>query len=35
MIFVTAYLIGVIVVLGVWGFIAYKKQLERGEIEED
>ena len=34
MIFVTAYLVGVIVVLGVWGIIVYKKQVERGEIDD-
>ena len=32
--FVTAYLVGVIVVLGIWGYIAYRKQVERGEIED-
>jgi hypothetical protein len=35
MVFVTAYLVGVIVVLGIWGIIAYKKQAERGEIDDN
>jgi hypothetical protein len=34
-IIVAAYLIGVIVVLGIWGIIAYKKQVEKGEISEE
>lgn len=34
MVFVTAYLVGVIVALGIWGIIAYRKQVERGEIDD-
>lgn len=34
-IFVASYLIGVIVILGIWGIIAYKMQVARGEIEEE
>ncbi len=34
-VFVAAYLIGVMVVLGIWGIIAYKRQVARGEIKED
>lgn len=33
-IFVACYLIGVIIVLGIWGIIAYRKQVERGEISD-
>jgi len=33
-IIVAAYLVGVIVVLGIFSVIAYKKQVERGEIVE-
>ena len=33
MVFVTAYLVGVIVVLAIWGIIAFKKQIDRGEID--
>lgn len=35
MVFVTAYLVGVIVVLGIWGIVAYKKQVDRGEIDDN
>lgn len=31
--FVASYLIGFMVILGIWGIIAYRKQVERGEIE--
>ncbi|MCR4431062.1 MAG: hypothetical protein NUV45_08610 [Tepidanaerobacteraceae bacterium] len=34
-IIVAAYLVGIIVVLGILSTIAYKKQVERGEITED
>lgn len=33
-IFVACYLIGVMVVLGIWGIVAYRKQVERGEIQD-
>jgi len=33
--FVSAYLVGVIVVLGIWGIIAYRKQASRGEIDKE
>ena len=33
--FVACYLIGVIAVLGIWGIIAYRKQVQRGEIQEE
>jgi hypothetical protein len=32
---VAAYLIGVIVVLGIWGIVAYRRQLEKGEIQDE
>lgn len=32
---VAGYLIGVIVVLGIWGIIAYKKQSKKGEISNE
>ncbi len=32
-IFVACYLIAVMVILGIWGVIAYRKQAERGEID--
>ncbi len=31
---VTFYLVAVIVVLGIWGSIAYKKKAEKGELDE-
>jgi hypothetical protein len=34
-IIVAAYLIGVIVILGIWGIIAYRRQVERGEIKDE
>lgn len=33
--FVACYLIGVIVILGVWGIVAYRKQVQRGEIHDE
>jgi hypothetical protein len=33
--FVASYLIGFMVILGVWGIIAYRKQVERGDIVDD
>ena len=33
-IFVACYLIGVMVVLGIWGIVAYRNQVERGEIQD-
>ena len=32
--YVACYLIGVMVVLGIWGIVAYRKQVERGEIQD-
>jgi hypothetical protein len=32
---VAAYLIGVIFVLGIWGIIAYRRQLKTGKIKEE
>ena len=34
MIYVATYLICVIIVLAIWGGVAYKKNLERGEVED-
>ena len=34
-IFVAAYLIGVIIVLGIFSTLAYIKQAKRGEIEDE
>ena len=34
-IFVACYLIGVMVVLGIWGIVAYRRQGERGEIRDE
>ncbi len=34
-IIVAAYLIGVIVILGIWGIVAYRRQVERGEIKDE
>lgn len=33
-IFVASYLIGVIVILGIWGIIAYRKENENGKNEK-
>lgn len=34
-VFVAAYLIGIMVVLGVLSVLAYRKQVKRGEIKEE
>ncbi len=33
--FVASYLIGVMVVLGIWGIVAYRKSVARGEINDE
>ena len=34
-VFVAAYLVGAMVILGILSIIAYRKQVQKGEIEED